>query len=108
MQQPPNVLQVTPFETAQRHLRNVSDYTSYRKLHATLPAVALVAARQRVRAGEPKALRQLWDAKDKTFLALDFEWNERNEKSALEWGYAAVRCGHLYSLALHTVLQLFT
>lgn len=28
-------------------------------------------------------------------MAIDFEWNERNEKTVLEWGYAAVRCGHL-------------
>ncbi len=28
-------------------------------------------------------------------LAVSFELSERNEKSALEWGYAAVRCAHL-------------
>ena len=93
--QAPNILQVTPFENTNRHLRNISDYPSYRKLHSTLPAAVLAALKTRVRTGEPKAIRELWDKRDKTFLAVDFEWSERNEKSCLEWGYAAVRCGHL-------------
>ncbi|KAJ7598619.1 hypothetical protein C8J56DRAFT_914532 [Mycena floridula] len=93
--QAPNILQVSPFESGQRHLRNVSDYSSYKKLHGTLPAAVLAALKARVRAGEPKAVQELWDRKDKTYLALDFEWSERNEKSCLEWGYAAVRCGLL-------------
>ncbi|KAJ7208060.1 hypothetical protein GGX14DRAFT_455370 [Mycena pura] len=93
--QAPNILQVTPFETASRHLRTVSDYPTYKKLHATLPAAVLSAFKLRVRAGEPKAIRELWAARDRTFLAVDFEWSERNEKSCLEWGYAAVRCAHL-------------
>ena len=90
-----NILRVTPFETSQRHLRNISDYAAYKKLHATLPAVVLAALKVRVRNGEPKAARELWTSKDKTFLALDFEWSERNAASCIEWGYAAVRCGHL-------------
>ncbi|KAF8890206.1 hypothetical protein BD779DRAFT_1438744 [Infundibulicybe gibba] len=93
--QAPNILQVVPFETATRHLRNVSDYPSYKKLHSTLPAAILAALKIRVRAGEPNAVLNLWAKRDKTFLALDFECSERNEKSCLEWGYAAVRCGHL-------------
>ncbi|KAF8971899.1 hypothetical protein BDZ97DRAFT_1913777 [Flammula alnicola] len=96
--QAPNILQVTPFETATRLLRHVSDYSSYKKLHSTLPAVVLSAVKARVRAGEPKAIKEVWDRKDKTYLALAFECNERNEKSVLEWGYAAVRCGHLEAL----------
>lgn len=93
--QAPNILQISPFETATRHLRNVSDYASYKKLYSTLPAAVLSALKIRVKAGEPKAIKELWDKRDKTFLAIDFEWSERNEKSCLEWGYAAVRCGHL-------------
>lgn len=93
--QAPNILQITPFETTNRHLRHVSDYSSYKKLHSTLPAAVLSALKSRVRSGEPKAIREVWEKKDKSFLAIDVEWNERNEKSALEWGYAAVRCGHL-------------
>ncbi|PPQ69659.1 hypothetical protein CVT26_001528 [Gymnopilus dilepis] len=93
--QAPNILQVTPFETASRHLRHVADYSSYKKLHSTLPAAVLSALKARVRAGDPKAIKEIWDKKDKTFLAIDFEWNERNERTVLEWGYAAVRCGHL-------------
>ncbi|KAJ7641384.1 hypothetical protein FB45DRAFT_825585 [Roridomyces roridus] len=96
--QAPNILQVTPFETSTRHLRTVTDYASYKKLYSTLPAAVLSALKQRVRAGEPKAIRELWAARDRTFLAIDFEWSERNEKSCLEWGYAAVRCGHLDAL----------
>ena len=90
-----NVLRVQPFETSQRHLRTVSDYATYKKVHSTLPAAVLTALRARVRAGEPRAVRELWNAKDKTFFAIDFEWSERNASSCLEWGYAAVRCGHL-------------
>ncbi|KAJ7471787.1 hypothetical protein FB451DRAFT_307646 [Mycena latifolia] len=96
--QAPNILQVSPFESSSRHLRTVSDYASYKKLHSTLPAAVLSALKIRVRAGEPKAVRELWAARDRTFLAIDFEWSERNEKSCLEWGYAAVRCGHLDAL----------
>lgn len=91
----PNILQVAPFETASRHLRHVADYASYRKLHSTLPAVILSAVKARVRAGEPRAVQDVWAGRDKTFLAVSFEVSERNEKSVLEWGYAAVRCAHL-------------
>ena len=40
-------------------------------------------------------IQQLWNSREKTFLAIDFEWSERNTSSCLEWGYAAVRCSHL-------------
>jgi hypothetical protein len=90
-----NMLIIQPFETSQRHLRTVTDWSTYKKLHSTLPAVALAAFKARVRSGDPKAIRELWAKKDKAFLAIDFEWSERNDNSCLEWGYAAVRCGHL-------------
>ncbi|KAF8838680.1 hypothetical protein BDN67DRAFT_933350 [Paxillus ammoniavirescens] len=90
-----NMLIIQPFETSQRHLRTVTDWPTYKKLHSTLPAVALAAFKARVRSGDPKAIRELWAKKDKAFLAIDFEWSERNDNSCLEWGYAAVRCGHL-------------
>ncbi|KAJ6510384.1 hypothetical protein C8R45DRAFT_963918 [Mycena sanguinolenta] len=96
--QAPNILQVQPFETASRPLRTVTDYASYKRLHSTLSATVLSAYKQRVRAGEPKAVRELWASRDRTFLAIDFEWSERNEHSCLEWGYAAIRCGHLEAL----------
>ncbi|KAH7914557.1 hypothetical protein BJ138DRAFT_1123448 [Hygrophoropsis aurantiaca] len=90
-----NMLKVSPFETSQRHLRNINDWATYKKMHSTLPAVALAAFKARVRSGEPKAIREIWSKRDKTFIAVDFEWSERNNASCLEWGYAAVRCGHL-------------
>lgn len=90
-----NMLRISPFETAQRPLRTVSDWTSYKKLHATLPAAVLSAYKARVRTGEPQAVQKLWESKDKTFLAVDFEWSERNLTTCLEWGFAAMRCGHL-------------
>ncbi|KAL4070247.1 hypothetical protein J3A83DRAFT_4241379 [Scleroderma citrinum] len=93
-----NMLCVTPSESSHRHLRKVNDWISYKKLHATLPAVALAAFRARVRAGDPSAARTLWAGRDKTFMAVGFTWSERNNQSCLEWGYAAVRCGHLDAL----------
>ncbi|KDQ62899.1 hypothetical protein JAAARDRAFT_28870 [Jaapia argillacea MUCL 33604] len=93
-----NILKVSPFENNQRPLRTVSDWSSYKKIYATLPAVTQTAYRTRVRQGEPKAIKELWERKDRTFLAIDFEWSERNTSSCLEWGYAAVRCGHLEAL----------
>ncbi|KAI0050582.1 hypothetical protein FA95DRAFT_1513754 [Auriscalpium vulgare] len=93
-----NILKIDPFENHQRHLRTVSDWASYKKLHATLPAVFLAALKTRIRSGEPRAIQELWEAKDKTFLAIDLETSERNPSSILEWGYAAVRCGHLHTL----------
>lgn len=90
-----NMLKVSPFENGQRHLRTVSDFATYRKLHQTLPAAVLVALKARIKNGDPHAIKQLWEKRDKTFLAIDFEWSERNPSSCLEWGYATVRCGHL-------------
>ncbi|KAF5347542.1 hypothetical protein D9758_014533 [Tetrapyrgos nigripes] len=41
--QAPDILLITPFKSTSRHLRNVSDYTTYRKLYSTLPAAILSA-----------------------------------------------------------------
>jgi len=90
-----NVVKVHPFETHQRHLRTISDYSSYKKLHATLRAVYLSALKTRIRLGEPRAIQELWDLHDKSFLAIDLESSEWNVSCVLEWGYATVRCGHL-------------
>jgi hypothetical protein len=90
-----NVLKVHPLETHHRHLRTISDYSSFKKLHATLRAVRLSALKARIRLGEPRAIQELWDLHDKSFLAIDFESAERNSACVLEWGYATVRCAHL-------------
>ena len=90
-----HVLKVTPFETQQRHLRTISDYATYQKLFETLPAVALGALKARIRSGDPTSVFDLWHQRSKTFIAIDFECHERNPATILEWGYAAVRCGHL-------------
>lgn len=90
-----NLLRITPSETSQRHLRHINDWSSYKKIHLALPAVALSALKARVRAGDPSAIRGLWATRDKTFLAIDFECLERNDRACMEWGYAAIRSGHL-------------
>ncbi|KAI0783148.1 hypothetical protein C8Q75DRAFT_860280 [Abortiporus biennis] len=90
-----NILRVTPYESSQRHLRTISDYSVYKKLHSTLPAILLSALKSRVRNGEPKLIRELWESRDHTFMSIGFEWSERNQATCLEWGYAAVRCSHL-------------
>lgn len=100
-----NILLVTPFETSQRHLRHVNDWSSYKKLHAALPAVSLAALKARVRAGDPNAIRELWETRDKTFLAIDFESIERNDRACMEWGYATIRCNYLEAYALDSVLM---
>ncbi|KAJ8461904.1 hypothetical protein ONZ45_g18126 [Pleurotus djamor] len=98
---PPNILRVTPYETSSRPLRNISDFASWKKLHQTLAATHFSALKSRVRTCEAgigiKTINELWAKREKTFLALDFEWSERNDKTLLEWGYAAVRCGYLES-----------
>lgn len=91
----PNMIEVTPFETAQRQLRQVTDEYTYRKLYGTLPAIVLAAQKHKVRGGDPNSIREIWTKRDKTFLVIDFEWNEKNNQTVLEFGYAAVRCGHL-------------
>ena len=88
---------VTPFETSRRPVRKICDDVTYKKMYATLPGVRLSAQRARTRSGEPKLIRELWAPRDKTFLAIAFEWSERNPSTILEWGYAAVRCGGLYA-----------
>lgn len=90
-----NFLRIAPYETSTRPLRTISDTLAYRKAHSTLSGAALVSLKARIRAGEPKFIQQLWNSREKTFLAVDFEWSERNTSSCLEWGYAAVRCNHL-------------
>jgi hypothetical protein len=86
---------LTPFETQQRPLRNITDFASYTKLHNTLPTAVLSALKTRVRLGEPPAIQALWAKKEHTFLAIDFEWSERNKTACLEFGFAALRCGFL-------------
>jgi hypothetical protein len=89
------MLPVNALETSSRRVHNISDWTTYKKLHSTLPAAVLAALKSHVKGGDPSAITPLWAQKQKTFMALDFEWSERNSNTLLEWGYAAVRCGHL-------------
>ncbi|PCH34289.1 hypothetical protein WOLCODRAFT_148353 [Wolfiporia cocos MD-104 SS10] len=86
---------ITPFATELRELHRISSLKEHEKLHATLLGVALAALKVRVHRGEPDAVREVWDMRDKTFLSIDLEWNERDPSQVLEWGYAAVRCGSL-------------
>jgi len=97
-----HILRVTPAETSQRYLRHVNDWPTYKKLHSSLPAVAVAAFKARVRVGEPSAIRELWASRDKTFLAIDFEGLERNDRLCIEWGYAAIRSGLLEAYVLHS------
>lgn len=90
-------------------MRQINDLAFYKKIHATLPAASLGATKARIRSGEAKTIEDLWNKKDKTFLAIDFEWSERNPATCLEWGYAALRAGPVASWAflwLYSGLQL--
>jgi hypothetical protein len=102
-----NILRVTPFEGTPRRLHTLADMNMYKRVYATLPAAVLAAQRARVRTGEPAAIKTLWERREKSFLAIDVEWSERNPATALEWGYAAVRCGHLARSVLPVCTMLF-
>lgn len=78
-------------------MRKICDDVTYKKMYATLPGIRLAAQKVCARSGQPKLIRELWAARDKTFLAIDFKWSERNPSTVLTWGYAAVRCGALYT-----------
>ncbi|KAG9082187.1 hypothetical protein FRC07_014284, partial [Ceratobasidium sp. 392] len=85
-----NVMQVVPFEHSQRHLRQIADMATYRKVHATLPAAEFSAFKSRVK----HVIDRLWHSKDKSWLSIRFVWSEKSFVP-LEWGYAAVRCAHI-------------
>ena len=76
-------------------MRYVDVASSYQQIYDTLPAVALAALKERIRGGDSKSIEMLWNARDKTFLAIDFEWAERDNSLVLEFGYAALRARHL-------------
>lgn len=92
-----NVMQVVPFEHSQRHLRQISDMATYRKVHATLPAAEFSAFKSRVKHGDLNAIDRLWHARDKSWLSIRFVWSEKSFVP-LEWGYAAVRCAHMAAI----------
>ncbi|KAF8595836.1 hypothetical protein BDV93DRAFT_85911 [Ceratobasidium sp. AG-I] len=89
-----NVMHIIPFEQSQRHLRHIADMTTYRKVHATLPAAEFAAFKSRVKHGDLNAIDKLWHSKEKSWLSIRFVWSEKS-LLPLEWGYAAVRCAHI-------------
>ena len=76
-------------------MRHINDMQFYKKIHATLPAAALAARKERVRSGDPYTIEELWRSKQSNFLAIDFEWSEKNQSTCLEFGYAALRSKHV-------------
>jgi len=88
---------IQPFETRSRRMRHVDDISFYKKMHAMLPNAALAARKERLRSGDPLTVRELWNSKDKNFLAIDFEWSEKTPSICLEFGYAALRSGYVAS-----------
>ncbi|PCH34290.1 hypothetical protein WOLCODRAFT_135607 [Wolfiporia cocos MD-104 SS10] len=82
-------------EVGQQTERKIFNIENYNQLHATLARVQLAAMKTRVENGVPEAIRELWDAKDKTFLSIDFEWSEQDPSLILEWGFAYMRCSFL-------------
>lgn len=88
---------VQPFEARPRPMRHVDDISSYKKIHATLPAAALAARKERIRSGDPPTIRELWESKNYNFLAIDFEWSEKSPSTCLEFGYAALRSSYVAS-----------
>lgn len=92
-----NVMQIIPYEHTPRHLRQISDMATYRKVHATLPAAEFSAYKSRVKHGDLQLIEKLWHSRDKSWLSIRFVWSEKS-LLPLEWGYAAVRCAHINSV----------
>ena len=84
-----------PFEKGPKLLRRVSNVQDYNKMQSFFPAAVILSTKDRVCQGDITMIQKLWDSKDKTFLAVSFEWSERNASSCLEFGYSAARCSHL-------------
>ncbi|CAG7853858.1 SubName: Full=Uncharacterized protein {ECO:0000313/EMBL:CCA70136.1} [Serendipita indica DSM 11827] len=95
MEEVANMTKIRPFERNPQTMHYIDSISAYERLHATLPAVALAAQKKQIYAGSTRIIEMLWKAKDKTFLAIDFEWAERDPSSILEFGYAALRARHL-------------
>jgi hypothetical protein len=45
-------MQIIPYEHTQRHLRQIADMATYKKVHATLPAAEFSAFKSRVKHGD--------------------------------------------------------
>lgn len=52
-------------------LRNISAYSEYKKLHATLPVVELEALKDRLRRGDERSIRKIWEGRKSNFVSLD-------------------------------------
>ncbi|CAE6486720.1 unnamed protein product [Rhizoctonia solani] len=89
-----NVMQIIPYEHTQRHLRQIADMATYKKVHATLPAAEFSAFKSRVKHGDLHLIDKLWHSREKNWLSIRFVWSEKS-LLPLEWGYAAVRCAHI-------------
>ncbi|CUA78383.1 hypothetical protein RSOLAG22IIIB_07043 [Rhizoctonia solani] len=86
-----NLMQVIPYEHTQRHLRQITDMATYKKVYATIPAAEFSACKSRMKHGDLHLIDKLWHSRDKSWLSIRFVWSEKS-LLPLEWGYAAVRC----------------
>ncbi|CAE7052097.1 unnamed protein product [Rhizoctonia solani] len=89
-----NMMQIIPYEHTQRHLRQINDMPTYKKVHATLPAAEFSAYKSRIKHGDLHLIDKLWHSREKSWLSIRFVWSEKS-LLPLEWGYAAVRCAHI-------------
>ncbi|CAE6396945.1 hypothetical protein ACGC1H_007371 [Rhizoctonia solani] len=89
-----NMMQIIPYEHTQRHLRQIADMATYKKVHATLPAAEFSAYKSKIKHGDLHLIDKLWHSRDKSWLSIRFVWSEKS-LLPLEWGYAAVRCAHI-------------
>ncbi|PVF96103.1 hypothetical protein CPB86DRAFT_787394 [Serendipita vermifera] len=83
-----DIVQIRPFENRSRLMKYIAGSTSYKELHSTLPAAFLTSQKERIRDGDPQSISKIWNSRDLNFVAIDFEWSERDSSVPLEFGYA--------------------
>ncbi|KAL7414729.1 hypothetical protein BDY24DRAFT_413946 [Mrakia frigida] len=80
----PNVFPIVPSAHFIAPLRNISAYSEYKKLHATLPVVELEALKDRLRRGDERSIRKIWEGRKSNFFM-----------GSSSVGTASMRCAQL-------------
>jgi len=84
-------LPVIPSSHFTAPIRIISSYSEYKKLHATLAVVELEALKDRLRRGDERSVRKLWENRESNFLRIYVSprlrcgtWEERRRSGGSE------------------------